>query len=183
MVINNVINMAFFKEELKHIRAFVFDVDGVLSTHEMHLSETGELVRTSCTKDGYAIMYCIKKGYIVAIISGGGAPGLTERFQKLGITDIYLRVANKVEAMQELMFTYDLKPAEIMYMGDDIPDFNVMTMVGLPVCPADACEEIKSISKYISDVNGGMGCVRDVISQVLKAKGDWMDTKCYVKSM
>ncbi|CCZ06323.1 MULTISPECIES: KdsC family phosphatase [Culturomica] len=175
--------MAFFKDELKKIRAFVFDVDGVLSRQEVSLSPEGELIRTSCAKDGYAIMYSGKKGYIRAVISGGGAPGLEERFRKLGIQDIYLKIENKVEALNELMEKYSLKPEEIMYMGDDIPDYNVMTMVGLPVCPADACEEIKSISRYISDMPGGMGCARDVISQVLKARGDWMDTTCYVKSM
>ena len=175
--------MAFFKEELKKIRAFVFDVDVVLSRQEVSLSPEGELIRTSCAKDGYALMYSGKKGYILAIISGGGSPGLEERFKKLGIKDIYLRIENKVKALEELISKYGLKPEEIMYMGDDIPDYNVMTRVGLPVCPADACEEIKAISKYISDLNGGMGCVRDVIAQVLKARGDWMDTSCYVKSM
>lgn len=175
--------MAFFKEELKKIRAFVLDVDGVLSRQEVALSEEGELIRTSCAKDGYAIMYSGRKGYIIAIISGGGSPGLQARFEKLGIKDIYLKVANKVEALQEIMEKYALEKEEIMYMGDDIPDYNVMEMVGLPVCPADACEEIKAISRYISDLDGGTGCVRDVISQVLKARGDWMDTKCYVKSM
>lgn len=175
--------MAFFKDELKKIRAFVFDVDGVLSHHDMDLSPEGELIRTSCAKDGYAIMYSIRKGYIVAVISGGGAPGIRERLEKLGVQDIYLKIPNKVEALEEVMHKYSLKPEEIMYMGDDIPDYNVMTMVGLPVCPLDACEEIKSISRYISDTEGGKGCVRDVISQVLKAKGDWMDTTCYVRSM
>lgn len=175
--------MAFFKEELKKIKAFIFDVDGVLSRHEMALTAEGELIRTSCAKDGYAIMYCIKKGYIVAVISGGGAPGIRERLEKLGIKDIYLKIPNKVEALHEVMQKYSLQPEEIMYMGDDIPDYNVMNMIGLPVCPADACEEIKSISRYISDTDGGMGCVRDVVSQVLKARGDWMDTKCYVRSM
>lgn len=175
--------MTFFKEELKKIKAFVFDVDGVLSRHEMMLSAEGELMRTSCAKDGYAIMYSVKKGYIIAVISGGGAPGIKERLQKLGIEEIYLKISNKVEALEEVMQKYNLEKEEVMYMGDDIPDYTVMTMVGLPVCPADACEEIKSISRYISDINGGMGCVRDVISQVLKAKGDWMDTRCYVRSM
>lgn len=175
--------MGFFKDDLKKIRAFIFDVDGVLSRQEVSLSPEGELIRTSCAKDGYAIMYSGKKGYIVAIISGGGSPGLEERFRKLGIKDIYLKIANKVEALEELIQKYGLQREEILYMGDDIPDYNIMTQVGLPVCPADACEEIKSISRYISDIPGGMGCVRDVIAQVLKSRGDWMDTKCYVKSM
>lgn len=175
--------MAFFKDELKKIRAFVFDVDGVLSHHDMALSPEGELIRTSCAKDGYAIMYSIRKGYIIAVISGGGAPGIRERLEKLGVKDIYLKIPNKVEALEEVMNKYTLRPEEIMYMGDDIPDYTVMTMVGLPVCPLDACEEIKSVSCYISDMEGGKGCVRDVVSQVLKARGDWMDTTCYVRSM
>lgn len=175
--------MTFFKDELKKIKAFVFDVDGVLSHQDMSLSPEGELIRTSCAKDGYAIMYCIRKGYIVAIISGGGAPGLKERLGKLGITDIYLKIPDKVKALEEIMLKYTLRPEEIMYMGDDIPDYTVMTRIGLPVCPVDACEEIKAISRYISDIEGGKGCVRDVVSQVLKAKGDWMDTTCHVRSM
>lgn len=175
--------MIFFKDELKKIKAFVFDVDGVLSHQDMSLSPEGELIRTSCAKDGYAIMYCIRKGYIVAIISGGGAPGLKERLEKLGITDIYLKIPDKVKALEEIMLKYTLHPEEIMYMGDDIPDYTAMTRIGLPVCPVDACEEIKAISRYISDIEGGKGCVRDVVSQVLKSKGDWMDTTCYVRSM
>lgn len=177
--------MGFFKDELKLIKAFVFDVDGVLSHHSQNLTPDGELIRTSCTKDGYAIMYSIRKGYIVAVISGGGAPGVRERLEKLGVKaeDIFLKVANKVEALHEIMQRYELQAEEVMYMGDDIPDYRVMTMVGMPVCPLDACEEIKSIARYISDVNGGEGCVRDVIAQVLKARGDWMDTSCYVRSI
>lgn len=175
--------MGFFKDELKKIKAFIFDVDGVLAHHEMNLTPEGELIRTSCAKDGYAIMYSINKGYIIAVISGGGAPGIRERLERLGVKDIYLKIANKMEALEEIKQKYSLQMDEIMYMGDDIPDYNVMTVVGLPVCPLDACEEIKSISRYISDINGGMGCARDVISQVLKAKGDWMDTTTFVRSM
>ena len=177
--------MPFFKDELKKIRAFVLDIDGVLSRQTQSLSPEGELVRTSCAKDGYAIMYGIRKGYIVAVISGGGAPGVRERLEKLSLKpeDIYLKIHNKVEALDEIMQRYSLKPEEIMYMGDDIPDYNVMTRVGMPVCPLDACEEIKSISRYISDACGGEGCVRDVMTQVMKARDDWMDTGCYVKSM
>lgn len=177
--------MGFFKDDLKAVRAFIFDVDGVLSRQTQHLTPDGELVRTSCTKDGYALMYCLRKGYIVAIISGGGAPGIRERLEKLGVRpeDIYLKVANKTEALEEICTRYRLQPREILYMGDDIPDYNVMTRVGVPVCPLDACEEIKAVARYISDVKGGEGCVRDVVGQVLKARGDWMDTSCYVRSM
>lgn len=177
--------MGFFKDELKKIRAFVFDVDGVLSLQTQEISPDGELIRTSCTKDGYALMYAIRKGYIIAIISGGGAPGVRERLEKLGIVpeNIYLKIADKMEALEDIMCNCQLEPEEVMYMGDDIPDYPVMSRVGLPVCPCDACEEIKSISRYVSDIKGGEGCVRDVISQVLKAKGDWMDTCCHVRSM
>lgn len=177
--------MGFFKDDLKKVRAFIFDVDGVLSLATQNLTPEGELVRTSCTKDGYAIMYSLRKGYIIAVISGGGAPGVRERLEKLGLKseDIYLKVPNKLEALAEIVARYALLPEEILYMGDDIPDYNVMSHVGVPVCPADACEEIKSIARYISDVTGGNGCVRDVILQVLKARGDWMDTSCYVRSM
>lgn len=177
--------MGFFKDDLKKVRAFIFDVDGVLSRQSQSLTPEGELMRTSCTKDGYAIMYSIRKGYIVAVISGGGAPGVRERMEKLGLKpeDIYLKVPNKIEALEEIMQRYALSEEEIMYMGDDIPDYNVMTRVGLPVCPLDACEEIKGVARYISDTIGGEGCVRDVMAQVLKVRGDWMDTKCYVKSM
>lgn len=177
--------MGFFKDDLKKVRAFIFDVDGVLSLQTQNLTPEGELIRTSCTKDGYALMYCIRKGYVVAIISGGGAPGVRERLEKLGVKseDIYLKVANKLEALDEIVGRYGLQKEEMVYMGDDIPDYNVMTRVGIPVCPLDACEEIKSISRYVSDLTGGNGCVRDIIAQVLKVRGDWMDTSCYVKSM
>ena len=177
--------MIFFKDELKKVRAFVFDVDGVFSNCTMNLTSQGELIRTSCARDGYAVMYCHKKNYIVAIISGGGAPGVKERFMKLGVKeeDIYLKIPNKLEALAEVMERYKLEKDEILYMGDDIPDYECMRRVGVPVCPSDACEEIKSIAKYISDVKGGEGCVRDVIAQTLRARGDWMDTSCYVRSM
>ena len=177
--------MGFFKDDLKQVRAFIFDIDGVLSHQTQNVDQDGELIRTSCTKDGYAMMYAIRKGYTIAIISGGGTQGIQKRLEKLGVKseNIYLKVPNKLEALAEIMERYHLQKEEIVYMGDDIPDYNVMTQVGVPVCPLDACEEIKSISRYISYLTGGDGCVRDIISQVLKARGDWMDTHCYVKSM
>lgn len=175
--------MAFFKEELKKIKAFVFDVDGVLSLPSVSVDPTGELIRTACVKDGYAIMYCGKKGYIVAIISGGGGPGVRERFEKIGIKEIYLREADKIKVLTKLMEKYSLTPDQVMYMGDDIPDYECMKHVGVPVCPADACTEIKSIVKYISPFEGGKGCARDVIEQTLKAQDMWMDIDCHVRSM
>ena len=123
--------MKLFKEELKKVEAFAFDVDGVFSRHEMNITPEGDLIRTSCTKDGYAMMYCTKKGYPVCIISGGQAPGVRERFEKLGVKDVYLGVANKVEALNEFLQKYNLNPENVMYMGDDIPDYNVMKIVGM----------------------------------------------------
>lgn len=177
--------MAFFKDDLKKIRAFVFDVDGVLSRQTQNIDPGGELIRTSCTKDGYAIMYGIRKGYVVAIISGGGSPGMRERFEKLGIRpeDIYLKAADKLVPLEEIRARYALAWEEMMYMGDDLPDYSAMARVGLAVCPRDACEEVKSVSRYVSEQAGGEGCARDVIAQVLKAKGDWLDLGCHVRSM
>uniref|UniRef100_UPI0040269C59 KdsC family phosphatase n=1 Tax=Butyricimonas virosa TaxID=544645 RepID=UPI0040269C59 len=160
--------MKLFKEELKKVEAFAFDVDGVFSRHEMNITPEGDLIRTSCTKDGYAMMYCTKKGYPVCIISGGQAPGVRERFEKLGVKDVYLGVANKVEVLNEFLQKYNLNPENVMYMGDDIPDYNVMKIVGMPVCPSDACEEIKAIARYISDTPGGLGCVRDVVAPSIR---------------
>jgi len=175
--------MAFFKEELNGVKAFIFDIDGVLSKHAMEIGEDGNLKRTSCAKDGYALMYAVKKGYPVGIISGGKGPGIIERLNKLGVKDIYLSVSNKLEALEDFLTKNNLKASEVMYMGDDIPDYELMKVIGVPVCPKDAVHEIKSISSYISDVKGGDGCARDVIEQVMKAQDMWMDTACHVKSM
>jgi 3-deoxy-D-manno-octulosonate 8-phosphate phosphatase (KDO 8-P phosphatase) len=175
--------MAFFKEELNRVKAFIFDIDGVLSNHAMEISEDGNLKRTSCAKDGYALMYACSKGYPVGIISGGKGPGIRARLEKLGVKDIYLHQSNKLEALEDFLKKNNLEAADIMYMGDDIPDYELMKIIGVPVCPADACPEIKSISAYVSDINGGNGCVRDVVEQVMKAQDKWMDTACHVKSM
>ena len=154
--------MRLFKEELKKVEAFVFDVDGVFSRHDMNISPEGDLVRTSCTKDGYAMMYCVRKGYPVCVISGGYGPGVRERFNKLGVTDVHLGVADKVEVLNDFLTRRGLRAENVMYMGDDIPDHDAMRLVGMPVCPADACEEIKAIARYVSDIPGGLGCVPSV---------------------
>ena len=172
-----------YKEIMNDITTFVFDVDGVLTDGTVHVTPTGEMLREMNIRDGYAMKAAVENGYTVCIISGGQAPGVRERFEKLGVKDVYLGVANKVEALNEFLQKYNLNPENVMYMGDDIPDYNVMKIVGMPVCPSDACEEIKAIARYISDTPGGLGCVRDVVAQVLKAKGEWMDTQCYVKCM
>ena len=162
-----------YKEIMRQIDTFVFDVDGVLTDGSVTIFPTGELVRTMNTKDGYALKVAVDLGYKVAIISGGTNEAVKLRLRGLGITDIYLGAHNKVEQFDEYIELYEIDPQRVLYMGDDIPDFPVMKRVGLPCCPQDAAPEIKAISKYISHKNGGKGAVRDVIEQVLKVHGKW----------
>jgi 3-deoxy-D-manno-octulosonate 8-phosphate phosphatase (KDO 8-P phosphatase) len=165
--------MKFFKEELIHIKAFAFDVDGVFSNANVYLHPSGELMRTMNIKDGFAIQYAVKCGFPIGIITGGFSESVRTRFKGLGVTDVYLKCPDKREALEDFRFKYGIELDELMYMGDDIPDYEVMTRVRLAVCPADAVPEIKSVSAYISHLGGGEGCVRDVIEQVLRAQGKW----------
>jgi 3-deoxy-D-manno-octulosonate 8-phosphate phosphatase (KDO 8-P phosphatase) len=169
-----------FKEGLKDIKAFAFDVDGVLSRPEVYLHPSGELMRSMNTKDGYALQYAVKRGYPIAIITGGKSENVALRFKGLGITDIYLGSAFKPDDFQDFLFKYGLEAKEVLYMGDDLPDYEVMQKSGVPCCPADAVEEIKSVAHYISPIKGGMGCVRDVVEQVLRLHGRWMDGESFV---
>jgi len=164
-----------YKEYLNQITTFVFDVDGVLTDGSLQVSTKGELLRTMNTKDGYAMKMALRAGFTVCIISGGKNEGVRERLRGLGITDIYLGVDDKVEQMDEFFDIYDIKPEQVLYMGDDIPDYYPMKLVGLPCCPQDAVPELKEISLYVSHKNGGDGCVRDVIEQVMKVQGKWME--------
>lgn len=165
-----------FKERLKDIKAFVFDVDGVFSDNVI-LSTDGDLMRFMNVKDGFAVKTAIDKGLIIAIITGGNSESVRQRFNILGVTDIYLSSPDKVDDYQDFYMKYNIKPENILYMGDDIPDFGPMKLSGLATCPADAVEEIQNISHYISDKKGGEGCVRDVIEQVLRAQGKWFKLK------
>lgn len=158
----------------KPISTFVFDVDGVLTDGTVQLLPNGEQSRRMNIKDGYALQLAVKKGYRVVIISGGKSESVVSRLQGLGIKDIYTGVLDKQEKLQDYAFENDLKWEEILFMGDDIPDYRAMQLVGLPVCPADAAPEIKSICRYVSPVNGGFGCVREVIEKVLKLNDHWM---------
>ncbi len=161
-----------FKERLKDIKAFVFDVDGVFSEN-MVLHTDGELTRHMNVKDGFAVKTAVDKGYIVGIITGGTSESVKKRFNLLGVTDIYLASRHKIDDYEDFYMKYSLKPEQILYMGDDIPDYEVMRMSGLATCPADAAEEIQGIAHYISDKDGGKGCIRDVIEQVLRAQSNW----------
>lgn len=155
------------------IKCFVLDIDGVLTNGELLVTSDGDLLRTMNIRDGYAMAIAIKKDYHIWIISGGkqNAPAL--RLQKLGIKEVHLNVENKKDKLLDLLSLYHIDASQVLYMGDDIPDYHIMQYCGLGTCPADAAEEIKSIAQYISPIVGGRGCVRDVIEKVLKLNGDW----------
>lgn len=165
--------MSNFKEDLVKVKAFAFDVDGVLSSQIIPLHPSGEPMRTANIKDGFAIQLTVKLGYPVAIITGGNTSAVRIRYQNLGVPDIYMGTSEKTAPFEEWRLKNHLSYDAILYMGDDLPDFPVMKLVGVPVCPADAVEEIKSLCKYISHLEGGAGCVRDVVEQVLRAQGKW----------
>ena len=164
-----------YKEMLKNITAFVMDYDGVLTDGKVVLSEDGEPLRTANVRDGYAIQLAVKKGYRVIIISGGRSNSVINRMRSLKVEDIFLGVENKETVLKDYMVKHGLSKEQIIYMGDDIPDYYAMQMAGVASCPADASEEIKAISHYISAYKGGTGCVRDIIEQVLKVQGNWMN--------
>ena len=166
--------------DLKKIRAVVFDVDGVLSCETIVLDSSGEPLRTVNIKDGYAIQLACKLGLHIAIITGGNTEAVRKRYEGLGVKDLYMGCGVKIVAYEELLTKYDLCPDEVAYVGDDIPDYEVMTRVGCPCCPKDACPEVKSVSRYVSHRNGGDGVGRDIIEQILKAQGLWMaDVKAF----
>ncbi len=165
--------MKNFKEQLSSVKAFAFDVDGVFTDGTIIIHPSGELLRTSNTRDGFAVHRAVKLGFPVAIITGGKSQSVEQRFAELGVTDIYIGATDKVDALNDFRFKYGLELSEILYMGDDLPDYNAMQLVGFPTCPADAAPEIVAISVYISTFAGGKGCVRDVIEQVLRLKGQW----------
>ncbi len=162
-----------YKEILPQITTFIFDVDGVMTDGNVTISTRGELVRNMNTKDGYALKVAVNAGFNVCIISGGTNEGVRRRLKGLGINDIYLGAHNKMEQFEEYIDIYNIKSENILYMGDDIPDYPVMKKVGLASCPKDAVPEIQDISIYVSQKKGGKGCVRDVIEQVLKVQGKW----------
>ena len=163
-----------YKEYLKHITTFIFDVDGVLTDGRVIIDSHGELLRTMNVKDGYALKTALLQGYNMCIISGGTNIGVKDRLAALGITDVFLGAHHKIEQFNSYIKKHQIKPENVLYMGDDIPDIPVMNQVGLPTCPQNAVAEVREASSYISFKNGGDGCVRDVIEQVLKVQGKWM---------
>ncbi|KPK85524.1 MAG: 3-deoxy-D-manno-octulosonate 8-phosphate phosphatase [Bacteroides sp. SM23_62_1] len=171
--------MSNFKEDLRLVKAFIFDVDGVLSSPKIYLYPGGELMRSMNIKDGFAIQYAIRKGYLIGIITGGNPEPVKARFSHLGVKDIYMKSRDKMLDFSDFLKKNKLEPQQVLYMGDDLPDYQVMKEVGFAACPSDAVEEIKSISKYISDKKGGDGCVRDIIEQVLRLHGKWMEEDAF----
>ena len=162
-----------YKEILNDITTFVFDIDGVLTDSSVHVSQNGEMLRIMNIRDGFAMKAAIESGYNLCIISGGSNEGVRIRLKNLGVSEIYLGSSDKVKTFKNYAEKFNINPEHVLYMGDDIPDYHVMQLVGLPTCPQDAVAEIKAISKYISHINGGRGAVREVIEQVMKVQGKW----------
>ncbi|MEO5592482.1 MAG: HAD hydrolase family protein [Chitinophagaceae bacterium] len=159
--------------KFKQVKCFAFDVDGVLTDGSLLLLDDGQMARSMNTKDGYAMQLALKKGYLIIVISGGGAEGARLRLNKLGITEVHFNAVNKKQVLDTFLQANNILPEQVLFMGDDIPDYLAMKEVGMPCCPADAAAEIKNISKYIAGTDGGKGCVREVIEKVLKLNGHW----------
>lgn len=166
--------MGNFKEDIAKTKAFILDVDGVMTDGGIMPIEGGmDFIRKYNAKDGYAIAYAVRRGYKVCVITGGHGNLLRSRMERLGVTKLYLNCMDKIAAMQEFFAEYDVNPATTIYMGDDIPDLECMELVGIPVCPADACSEVVEASRYVSEFCGGRGAVRDIIEQTLRAQDEW----------
>jgi len=161
-------------EKFGEVDTFIFDVDGVFTDSSVLILEDGKLLRKMSTRDGYAVKAALAAGYRVCVITGGKSEGVRHRLANLGVRDIYTGISDKLEVYEEYIGTYELAEERILYMGDDLPDYEVMRRVGFPVCPADAAPEIKRLALYISSETGGNGCVRDVIERTLKISGKWL---------
>jgi len=162
-------------EKLKYIKGVVLDVDGVLTDGSIQVNEQGHQIRTFFVKDGYVIQLAQKKGIPVWVISGGNSVGVRSRLETLGVKEVHLGISNKLELLDQLLQKYQINSSELLYMGDDIPDLQVMQQVGFAACPNDAVEEIKQVSHYMSPKNGGRGAVRDVLEKLLKLQGKWLN--------
>lgn len=164
---------------LAGVTTFIFDYDGVMTDGSVYMDSNGDPLRTSNVKDGYALQLAGKLGYHVAVISGAIVTNIVKRLNSLGVQDVFTGVPDKVVKLEEYMAQHGLQPEEIVFMGDDIPDLKVMHRVGVPACPADAAEEVKQISAFVSDRPGGRGCVRDIIEKTMKVQGKWMTAEAF----
>ena len=167
------------EKPLQHITTFIFDYDGVMTDGTVYMDSNGDPLRTSNVKDGYALQLAGKLGFHLAVISGAVVTNITKRLNALGVRDVFTGIPDKVVKLEEYMKQYGLKPEEIVYVGDDIPDMKVMRRVGVAACPADAAPEIRQICHYVSECPGGRGCVRDIIEKTLKVQGKWMTADAY----
>lgn len=163
-----------FLSHLKLIKTFVFDMDGVLTDGGLLIDDTDQWLRRMHVRDGYAIQLAVQSGFNVIVISGSNSPQVTERLKKLGIENVFMKVTEKAKFLREFAYRNNLTLGEMLFMGDDIPDYECMQLVGFACCPADAAPEILDICKYISPYKGGDGCVRDIIEKVLKLNNKWI---------
>lgn len=171
--------MESFLHKLKEITTFIFDVDGVLTDGTIFVTEDGLQSRAFNIKDGYALQLAVKCGYNVCTVSGSRSKSALYRLNSLGVKDVYMGIHTKIEKLKIYLEEKSISPENVLYMGDDIPDLEAMKHAGLPVCPADAVEEIKAISMYVSPCAGGRGAARDIIEKVLKIQGKWMKEEAY----
>ena len=160
--------------DLNKIRCIIFDVDGVLSAETITMGPDGDPLRTVNIKDGYAIQLAMKMGLRIVILTGAWTEAVRTRYERLGVKDVFLKCGVKIKTYDELLVRYGLSDEEVIYVGDYIPDFEVMKRAGCPCCPADACPDIKAISRYVSHLKGGYGVGRDIIEQVLRTQGKWL---------
>ncbi len=170
--------MISYKERLPSITTLIFDVDGVLTNGEVTLAN-GAVIRTLNSKDGYALQYAAKKGYQIFIITGGNSEDVKDRLERLGVIRVCLRASDKLTVYNELKKEFNFSDTETLYMGDDIPDLPVLRLAGLSSCPQDAAVEVKAACHYQSPLDGGKGCVRDVVEQVMRVQGTWMNEDAY----
>ena len=171
--------MSKINYDLTKIKSFIFDIDGVLSPSTISLHPSGEPMRMVNIKDGYAIQLAVKLGFKIAIITGGNTEAILKRYKGLGVDYVYMAVSKKLPTYKEFRDKHNLKDEEIIYIGDDIPDYEIMKVVGLPCAPADAAPEIKECATFITSCIGGHGCAREVIEEVLKAQGKWMQDEAF----
>jgi len=169
-----------YRERLKNITTLIFDYDGVLSDGKILFTDDGQHLRNGNVKDGFILQLAVKLGYRVVVISGADTPGMENRLSTLNIKDTFLGTHNKIEVYEQLKKDYQLNDSEILFMGDDLPDYNVMLKVGIACCPADAATDILKISHFVSEKKGGEGCVRDIVEQVLRAQSRWMTPEAFV---
>lgn len=168
-----------YKKRLSIIKIFIFDVDGVLTNGDVYMIDD-QMVRVFNSRDSYAIQYAVKNGYKVFVITGGRNSAVKERLQDLGVTEVRMQASDKLTIYCELRQQYGFSDAQVLYMGDDIPDHQVMEVVGVAACPQDAAIEIKTLSHYQSPYNGGRHCVRDVIEQTLRVQGNWFNENAHL---